>query len=267
MPNHQLDRLLPTVLITMGGRGVRFKEAGYKEPKPFVNVLNKPMIFRVMDLFPQKWSFVCVLNNEDYDNQHIRRLKDYVGESRFQHTTISPNSNGPLQTVMAGVELIADEQPVFVTYCDYGQEWDAQDFLKFVETHESDICFISYKGFHPHYLGPNMYCYTKTDGIKVLDIKEKECFSDRREKDYASTGGYYFRNAKLLKKALLEQQKQHLSWNGEYFTSLAVKALMNVETDLKVHVYEINKFFQWGTPEDLQAFEYWAKVKYENFFK
>lgn len=253
----------PVVLVTMGGRGVRFKQAGYSEPKPFVNVLGKPMIKRVLDLFPQSWSTICVVNNQDYNLNHFQYIESIRQDVRF--VQIEPNTSGPMQTVIAGLEVIPDDQPVFVTYCDYGQEWDAEDFLSFVNKNDSDICFVGYRGFHAHYLTANMYCYAKTEGHIISDIKEKESFSKNREDDFASTGGYYFKSAKLLKEAIIEQQKQNLSWNGEYFTSLAAKALMNVRGDLKVHAYEINKFFQWGTPEDLKAFEYWAEVKYEIF--
>lgn len=247
----------------MGGRGFRFKQAGYSEPKPFVNVLGKPMIKRVLDLFPQTWPTVCVVNTEDYFDKHLSFIQSERPQVQF--AKIAPNNGGPMQTVIAGLEVIPDNQPVFVTYCDYGQVWDAEDFVNFVDKNESDICFVGYRGFHAHYLTSNMYCYAKTEGHIITDIKEKESFSKNREDDFASTGGYYFKSAKLLKEAIIEQQKQNLSWNGEFFTSLAAKALMNVRTDLKVHAYEINKFFQWGTPEDLKAFEYWAEVKYENF--
>ncbi|MCM2352152.1 MAG: NTP transferase domain-containing protein [Pseudobdellovibrio sp.] len=253
----------PVVLVTMGGRGFRFKQAGYSEPKPFVNVLGKPMIKRVLDLFPKSWPTVCVVNNEDYSEKHFSFIKSERSDVQF--TSIAVNNGGPMKTVIAGLELIPDHQPVFVTYCDYGQVWDAEDFLNFVRKNDSDMCFVGYRGFHAHYLTANMYCYAKTEGHIISDIKEKESFSKNREDDFASTGGYYFKSAKLLKEAIIEQQKQNLSWNGEYFTSLAAKALMNVRSDLKVHAYEINKFFQWGTPEDLKAFEYWAEVKYEIF--
>lgn len=253
----------PVVLVTMGGRGLRFRQAGYTEPKPFVNVLGKPMVKRVLDLFPQSWPTVCVVNNQDYTKNHIQFIEGERNDVRFAE--IAPNTGGPMQTVIAGLELIHADQPVFVTYCDYGQVWNPEHFLNFVSANNSDICFIGYRGFHAHYLTSNMYCYAKTEGHQILDIKEKESFSKNREDDFASTGGYYFKSAKLLKEALIEQQKQNLSWNGEFFTSLAAKALMNVRQDLKIHAYEINKFFQWGTPEDLKAFEYWAEVKYEIF--
>jgi len=277
MLSHQLDsprghNLKPYLLVTMAGRGQRFKDVGYAEPKPFVNVLGRPIIQRLLDLFPIDWPSVFVFNNVDYQQKHFDQVRDYRKAHEFvnshvQLTTIGVNTSGPMKTVMAGVELIPDQAPVMVTYCDYGMVWNAQDFLNFTKHNDSDVVFISYKGFHAHYLSPNMYCYTKTDGIRVLDIKEKESFSSNREDDYASTGAYYFKSAALLKQALAEQNIQGLNWNGEYFTSLAVKALMNVRQDLKIHVYEINKFFQWGTPEDLKAFEYWAEVDYANFKK
>jgi len=263
--------MVPYVLVTMAGRGQRFKEAGYVQPKPFVTVLGQPMISRLMDLFPPNWPSVYVLNNQDYSHTHIDYLKNLRRHLQSQVIdqiiTIEPNDGGPLKTVLAGLDLIPENVPVFVTYCDYGMVWSAESFLNFIKDNETDICFVSYKGFHAHYLSPNMYCYTKSDGLRVVDIKEKECFSSRREFDYASTGGYYFKTAKLLKQALVEQIKQNLSWNGEYFTSLAVKALMNINQDLRVHVYEIPKFFQWGTPEDLKAFEYWSEVDYASFKK
>ena len=264
MPNHPLDKQTinpPYLLVTMAGRGQRFKDAGYTEPKPFIKVENQTLISKLLETFPQNWPTVFVVNSEDYKIEHKNYLKDIRRQSVV--TEIKPNSDGPWETVMKGLESIPEDSPVFVTYCDYGQIWDAEDFLKFIQIKtDSDIGFVSYKGFHPHYLGPNMYCYLKTEGSKVTDIKEIECFSKNREDDFASTGGYYFKTARLLKLCLEQQKKQQLNWNGEYFTSLAIKALMNVQqnvkSDLKISNYEIETFLQWGTPEDLKAYQYWA---------
>ena len=37
------------IVIPMAGAGSRFVNAGYKTPKPFIDVLGKPMIVRVME--------------------------------------------------------------------------------------------------------------------------------------------------------------------------------------------------------------------------
>ena len=37
------------IVIPMAGSGQRFKDAGYPEPKPLIDVLGKPMYERVLD--------------------------------------------------------------------------------------------------------------------------------------------------------------------------------------------------------------------------
>ena len=42
------------VIIPMSGVGKRFVEAGYKDPKPLIDVDGVPMIYHVIDLFPNE---------------------------------------------------------------------------------------------------------------------------------------------------------------------------------------------------------------------
>ena len=37
------------IIIPMAGKGSRFSEAGYKNPKPLIDVNGKPMIARVIE--------------------------------------------------------------------------------------------------------------------------------------------------------------------------------------------------------------------------
>ena len=37
------------IVIPMAGMGKRFADAGYKDPKPFIDVLGKPMIQHVIE--------------------------------------------------------------------------------------------------------------------------------------------------------------------------------------------------------------------------
>lgn len=36
------------IVVPMAGLGSRFAKAGYKDPKPFIDVLGRPMITRVI---------------------------------------------------------------------------------------------------------------------------------------------------------------------------------------------------------------------------
>ena len=37
------------IIIPIGGKGERFINSGYKEKKPLINILGKPMIYYVLD--------------------------------------------------------------------------------------------------------------------------------------------------------------------------------------------------------------------------
>ena len=37
------------IIIPIGGKGERFLNNGYKEAKPLINILGKPMIYHVLD--------------------------------------------------------------------------------------------------------------------------------------------------------------------------------------------------------------------------
>ena len=48
------------IIIPMAGIGKRFIEAGYKDPKPLIEVDGKPMIQHVYELFNIKnTTFIC----------------------------------------------------------------------------------------------------------------------------------------------------------------------------------------------------------------
>ena len=42
------------IIIPMSGFGERFRSAGYKKPKPLIEVNNKPIIEYVVNMFPTR---------------------------------------------------------------------------------------------------------------------------------------------------------------------------------------------------------------------
>ena len=59
------------IVIPMAGAGSRFAKAGYKKPKPFIDVLGKPMICHVLDnLNMPNAKFILLAKNNEirYDN-------------------------------------------------------------------------------------------------------------------------------------------------------------------------------------------------------
>ncbi|HYX33213.1 MAG TPA: NTP transferase domain-containing protein [Oligoflexus sp.] len=246
------------LLLPMSGQGTRFQKAGYAQPKPMIEVCGVPMIERLLSVFPNHWPAVAVIA----DNHAGTGIKEKLQSLRpgIEILSIPPHSKGPGQALLKALEKVPPAAPVLVSYCDYGMSWDPFRFESFVQTTQCDACLVSYRGFHAHYLSPVPYAYSRMDGERVLEVKEKGWFGDDREKEFASAGTYYFKSASLLKEALAVQERLGLVLNGESYTSLTIEAVLKANRDADVRIFEIPYFYQWGTPEDLQAYEYWHRT-------
>jgi NDP-sugar pyrophosphorylase family protein len=246
------------LLIPMSGQGVRFQAAGFTMPKPLIPISGTPMIERLLTCFPEHWKthFVTAANHESSGLE--KKLRELRPTSTI--SAIAPHKKGPSYAILEGLKQIPEEAPVLVSYCDYSMIWDPMQFERFVGETECDACVISYRGFHAHYLHPQTYAFSRMEGERVVEVREKGSFTDNREKEYASSGGYYFRTAKLLKEAIEHQMSSGLELSGEYYTSLTVEALLRKDPSAHVRVFEIPAFFQWGRPEDVREFEYWEKA-------
>ncbi|MBI1860393.1 MAG: NTP transferase domain-containing protein [Deltaproteobacteria bacterium] len=246
------------LVIPMSGQGNRFQAAGFRMPKPLVPVSGTPMIERNLRLFPAEWpvSFVLAENHKQTGLVELLRRLRPQAEIDF----IAPHKLGPSFAAERVIRRLDPETPVFVSYCDYGMVWDPCEFERFVEKSRCDACLVSYRGFHPHYLRCHTYAFSRLEGERVVEVKEKGHFTDDYLAEYASNGGYYFRTANTFLKAHERQVTDDLTVNGEHFTSLTVEAVLRQDPKAEVRVFEIPRFFQWGTPEDVKVFEYWESA-------
>lgn len=245
------------LLIPMSGQGTRFKTAGYAEPKPLISVSGVPIITRLLQNFPESWPahFVIAENHRASGLPEVLKANRPQGEIR----SIAPHSRGPSFAILEGLKGIPDSDAVFVSYCDYSMVWDYAQFERLVRDSSCDACVVSYRGFHPHYLSPTTYAYSRVVDERVVEVREKGGFTSNREQEFASSGGYYFKSARLLRQAIEFQMENAIELNGEFYTSLTVEALLRMNPAAYVRVFEIPRFFQWGTPSDLKRFEFWER--------
>lgn len=243
------------LVIPMSGQGTRFQAAGYKDIKPLIRVNGRPIIERLLAVFPEHWPSHFV-----YAENHLQTpLPELLRKLRpnGNQFTIPVARTGPAAPTLEALKNIPPDAPVLVSYCDYGMSWDPVLFEEFVLNSGCDACVISYKGFHAHYRSSQPYAYCRMDGERVVEVREKGWFTEDREQEFASCGAYYFRSASILADAIAKQKEYGLYINDELYISLTVEALLRSNPNAHVRVFEIPGFYQWGTPADLQEHEYW----------
>ena len=247
------------IIIPMSGFGERFRRAGYKVPKPLIEVDGKPIIAHVIEMFPNEEDFIFICNNdhlldEEYNMEQI--IRKYCPTAQI--IGIDSHKLGPVYAVSKIFDKISKDRPVVVNYCDFSCYWNWGDFKSFVNTTESEGCIPAYKGFHPHSLGTTNYAYMLENDGWVEDIQEKKPYTDDRMNEFASSGTYYFKSGRLMIDAFNSIMEKKLSINSEFYVSLAYKFLFM--KSLKVSLFPLQHFMQWGTPEDLQEYQRWSNI-------
>ena len=247
------------IVIPMSGFGERFRRAGYKTPKPLIEIDGKPIIAHVVDMFPGESDFVFICNQEHLDTPAYRMeqmLRACCQAGRI--VGIPPHSLGPVHTVRQAEHLLDPDQPVVVNYCDFSCYWNWHHFRRFVREVGCVGAIPAYKGFHPHLLGSTHYAYLREAAGWVEDIQEKKPYTDNRRQEFASSGTYYFASARIMCAAFRTVVEQDLRTGGEYYVSLAYKPLLAERKP--VAVYPLQHFMQWGTPEDVAEYRTWSRT-------
>jgi NDP-sugar pyrophosphorylase family protein len=244
------------IIIPMSGIGNRFIKAGYSVPKPLIEIGGIPIIEHVCNLFPGEEKFTFICNSQHLLETNMREILTRI-KPLADIVEIPNHKLGPVYAVSQVFASIEDDDEVIVNYCDFGSHWDYQEFLKHTRNRNADGAIPSYRGFHPHMLGNTNYAFIRDQNQWMLEIKEKEPFTDNRQQEFASNGTYYFKKGLFVKRFFKELMDKNCHLKGEYYVSLVFNLLVN--SGLNVSIYEVQHMLQWGTPEDVEEFNQWFK--------
>lgn len=248
------------IIIPMSGEGARFKRAGYTDLKPLIKVDGKPIIEHVVNLFPGEEDFIFICREEHLQETDMREILLSL-KSKARIVSMPGEKLGPVFTVTKAFDIIDNDEPAIVNYCDFFMNWNYADFKKTVLEKNYDACLPVYTGFHPHLTHEkNFYASVKVDlNGNLEEIREKFSYTLDKTQSMHSPGTHYFKHGKYVKKSFQELIDKKVDLNGEYYASLVYNLL--VKDGLKVGIYDkINHFCQWGTPEDLEEYTVWSNL-------
>lgn len=232
--------------IPMAGRGSRFADAGYKDPKPLIKVHGKPMIRVVVENLrpnvPHRFIFIC-------QNQHIkdydlgRKLSSYA--NNVEIIGIDGVTEGQICTVLKARHLIDDDEPLMTANSDQYIDFDINDYLAYMESRQLDGLIMTMKSHDPK------WSYARSENGFVVETAEKKVISDD-----ASVGIFNFRRGRDLVRAADQMISENIRVNGEFYTCPCYNYM--ISEGEKVGVYSIGEeysgMYGLGIPSDLELF-------------
>jgi NDP-sugar pyrophosphorylase family protein len=243
------------IVITLAGKSRRFKKAGYSKPKFLLEVDYKPILLHVIDMFSKDDTFHFIFNkNQIPQNPEILDLiKSKI--LKYNIVEIEPHEKGPVYSCLK-LDKIPKNKPLIITYCDFYVEWDYVKFQNSVQNY--DMVIPSFRGFHPASYGQTTYAYSNVnEKNELIELKEKESFTNNRVNEYANSGIYFFKNWKIFENNAIKLLDEGYGKLKEGYVSLIANIIK--KNGGEILITEIEKFICLGTPEDYLMYKFWSE--------
>lgn len=235
------------ILIPMAGIGSRFSKAGYKLPKPLINVFGKAMIQRVIEnltpVAPHRFIFICQCSQlAEYNLQE--KLQTWCPGAKV--LGIDYVTEGAACTVMLAREFIDNNEPLMIANCDQWIEMDINQYLKYQQADETTGLIMTMYADDPKW----SYVERDEKGY-VIRVVEKEVISN-----HATVGIYNFSKGSDFVSAAEEMIGLNDRVNNEFYVAPVYNYL--IKKNRKILAFNVDDFaggmHGLGTPEDLNKF-------------
>lgn len=236
------------IVVPMAGRGSRFANAGYKDPKPLIPVGGQPMIQWVIDnvrpAAPHRFIFVCLaehLTSYPEVPATLRRLCPGCEIVKVDRVT-----EGAASTVLLARQFIDNGDPIMIANADQFVELKIDAYLAEMERQKADGLIMTFWADHPKW----SYCRMNADG-SVREVVEKKVVSNE-----ATVGIYNFRRGADFVRAADAMIAKNLRVNNEFYVAPTYNQLIEEGSKIVISATgrEYNGMYGLGTPEDLAGF-------------
>lgn len=243
------------LIIPSAGSGNRFVNSNYKTYKPFIEIFGKRMIDHITGLFPFELHVIVVAAESK------RELFTYAKfAENITIVYIQDHKNGPAYSIYKIQHLLNSDEAYFVSYNDIVWTWNFSEVHDFIKQNNPDGLVFTHKGFHPHLFKNNFSAFCKTQGNEILEIREKNSFTDDWMNEYLSIGAFYFKTGEYLISSIASVVENTENVAGEFYPSVAYNYLINL--GLRIEKYDVSSFVHWGVPEQLEDVLRWKRIFY-----
>ena len=248
-------------LIPMSGRGKRFRDYGYRVPKPLIQINKKPMLKIVTDTLPKanKWSFI--INENDNKNNRIEKLISEIN-SKSNVINIKKMTDGPASSCYLAKKFIKKNDPLFISSCDYLTMFNEKKWNKLMKDKKIDGAIWTSKLNNQVVKSFDAFGYCVVNSKNyITKIVEKKIISKNPENDHMMIGSFWFKKASYFFDNYLEAKKKKITINGEYYVGNNINLLLKKK--YKFIIFEVDQWVSLGDPFELKIFEYWKNL-FEN---
>ena len=233
-----------TIVIPMAGRGSRFADAGYKDPKPLIPVRGVPMIKLVIDNLrpsrPHRFVFICQREHVAAYGLEPRLAAWAPGCAIVQLDGVTEGAACSVLTA----EAYLDDSPLMIANADQYLDVSMDDYLDAADGLDGMIMTMT--------ASDRKWSFVAVDerGL-ATQLAEEVPISDE-----ATVGVYNFAHGRDFARAAREMIARDLRVNGEFYVAPVYNMLIEQGARIGIHNIgnEANGMYGLGVPADLELF-------------
>ena len=231
------------ILIPMAGEGKRFKDAGYINPKPLIDVVGKPMIQQVIENIQIKGRFIFIVQKQHSLQYNLKNLLNQLSPNSIV-IELDEITQGAACSTLLATDFINNESPLLIANSDQLVDWNPYEFINLSSKHDGGI--LTFRDTSPK------WSFVKTNENRIaIEVAEKNPISNN-----ATVGIYYWSRGNDYVKYAQQMIDKNIRTNNEFYVCPVYNQA--IQDGKSVVTYPVNKMWGLGTPEDLDAF-----IKYE----
>ena len=184
-------------------------------------------IFVVQKSHYEKYNLKTVLNNITPDCEIVQ---------------VDGVTEGAACTTLLAKEFINNDQPLLMANSDQFVEWDSNEFMYSMVGDNIDGGMLTFRSNHPKW----SYAKLNDDGF-VTEVQEKNPISD-----IATVGIYYWAKGSDYVKYAEQMIDNDIRVNNEFYVCPVFNEA--IADNKKLKIFDIEKMWGLGTPEDLNYF-------------
>jgi HAD superfamily hydrolase (TIGR01509 family) len=229
------------ILIPCAGLGSRFTAAGYKLPKPLIDVNGKPMIQTVVENLNIDGNFIFIVQKEHYEQYNLNILLPLIAKD-CKIIQVNGITEGAACTALLAKEFINNDMHLIISNSDQFIEWNSNDFIYNSISNDLDGNILTFAATG------NKWSYAKTNEFGfVEEVAEKKEISNN-----ATCGVYYFKHGSDFVNAAENMIAKNIRTNNEYYICPTYNEL--IAAGKKMKTMNCDKMWGLGVPEDLEHF-------------
>lgn len=233
------------ILIPAAGAGSRFAKEGYEKPKPFIDVLGKPMIMRVLDNLKVDNAHYIIILQKAYLENEKKLCKQISKDYNVSFVSVESLTEGTACSVLHARELIDNDVPLMIANSDQIIDININDYINDCKDRNLDgsiLCFTD-KEKSPK------WSFVKMNNELIVEVKEKEVISD-----IATVGIYLFSKGSLFVDSAIDMIARNDRVNNEFYTAPAYNYAIKNGAKIGCFLMNFDDMHGIGTPDDLQRY-------------